>query len=155
MTNRLMQAALVLVILFVAAQFFRPDRTNPPIDLRRTIAAHEGAGSQLVAVLDRACSDCHSNATVWPSYTQVAPLSWLMAYGVKEGRRAVNFSEWGSYSPAQRRTLLAEACQDVSSGKMPGVYAQLHPEMRLSPRDIATICAAARQASAIEAEASQ
>lgn len=145
MTKRLMQAAIVLIVIFVAAQFFRPDRTNPPTILGHTIAAHEGAGSQLVAVLDRGCRDCHSNATVWPGYAQVAPLSWLMAYAVKEGRRAVNFSEWETYSPAQQRVLLAQACQDVSSGKMPGVYTVLHPEMRLSPQDIETVCAAARR----------
>lgn len=27
----------------------------------------------------RACADCHSNATVWPWYTNVAPASWLIA----------------------------------------------------------------------------
>jgi hypothetical protein len=83
---------------------------------------------------------------VWPWYTQVAPLSWLMAYGVSEGRKAVNFSEWAGYSPSQQRTLLAASCDDASTGKMPGVWALLHPEARLSSRDVDTICAAARQA---------
>jgi heme-binding protein len=155
MTKRLMQAAIVIAVIFVAAQFFRPDRTNPPTDPSHTIAAHEGARSQLVAVLDRACGDCHSNATVWPWYTQVAPLSWLMSYGVRQGRMAVNFSEWETYSPARQRLMLAEACQDASSGKMPGVYAALHREMQLSSRDIETICAAARHANATAAEVSR
>jgi len=105
----------------------------------------DGDGERAVAVLDRACSDCHSNMTVWPWYTQVAPLSWLMAYGVREGRQAVNFSEWTAYQPARQRSLLVEACRDVSTGKMPGAYAVLHPDMRLSAQDIETICAASRQ----------
>lgn len=107
-----------------------------------------GAASSLRAVLNRACRDCHSNGTVWPWYTQIAPLSWLMAYGVSKGRKAVNFSEWAAYEPEQQRVLLIESCQDVSQGRMPGAYTLLHPEVRLSTEDSETICAAARQGEA-------
>jgi hypothetical protein len=124
----------------------RPARTNPATDPGKTIQAHMGTTSGLPAVLDRSCRDCHSNETVWPWYTRVAPVSWLMASGVARGRDAVNFSEWGTYSPDARRTLLSASCEDASSGKMPGVYAVVRPETRLSPQDIATICTAARLA---------
>ena len=145
MSGRLKKAAVVFVVVFAAAQLVRPDRANPPTDVSRTIQAHPGTGSGLVAVLDRACRDCHTNGTVWPSYTQVAPLSWLMAYAVRNGRQAVNFSEWAAYPPERQRTLLAESCQDVTAGKMPGAYTLLHPETRLSAQDVETICAAAHQ----------
>jgi hypothetical protein len=70
-----------------------------------------------------------------------------MAYGVREGRKAVNFSEWTGYSPEVQRMLLAASCQDASKGKMPGSpWTLLHPEARLSAQDVETICAAARQA---------
>jgi hypothetical protein len=113
-STRLKQAAVVFIIVFAAAQFVRPERANPATDARRTIQAHVGTASGLVAVLDRACSACHSNATVWPWYTQVAPVSWLMAQAVTEGRKAVNFSEWAAYSPDQQRTLLAVSCDDAT-----------------------------------------
>jgi Haem-binding domain len=147
MGRRVKQAAVVFVIVFAAAQLVRPERANPATDGSRTIQAHVGT-TGLVAVLDRACRDCHSNATVWPWYTHIAPVSWLMAYGVTKGRQAVNFSEWAAYSSEQQRILLALSCQDASEGKMPGPYTRLHPEMRLSAQDIETICAAARQAEA-------
>jgi len=146
MSRRVKQAAVVFVIVFAAAQLVRPGRANPVTDSARTIRAHMGTASGLVAVLDRSCNDCHSNQTVWPPYTQVAPLSWLMAYAVGEGRKAVNFSEWAGYSPEEQRTLLTLSCQDASEGKMPGIYTLLHPEMRLSAQDIETICKAAGQA---------
>jgi hypothetical protein len=145
------RAALIFVVVFVAAQLVRPGRSNPPIDASRTIQAHVKNGSALGAILDRSCGDCHSNATVWPWYTQVAPVSWLMAYGVTKGRRAVNFSEWAAYSPQQQRLLLSVSCDDVTNGKMPGPYTVLRPETRLSPQDIETICTAARQPEANEA----
>jgi heme-binding protein len=147
MSRRLKQAAVLVVVVFAAAQLVRPERANPPTDVSRTIQAHVGTANGLVAVLDRACRDCHSNGTVWPWYTQVAPVSWLMAYGVTAGRKAVNFSEWAAYPPQRQRTLLAAACQDASNGKMPGrPWTLLHPEARLSTQDTETICAAARQA---------
>ncbi|HEY6927995.1 MAG TPA: heme-binding domain-containing protein [Steroidobacteraceae bacterium] len=145
MSRRLKQAAVLFAVVFVAAQLVRPARANPPTDVSRTIQAHAGTGSGLVAVLDRACRDCHTNGTVWPWYTQVAPLSWLMAYAVRGGRQAVNFSEWAAYPADRQRALLAESCQDVTAGKMPGAYTLLHPDMKLSAQDVETICAAARQ----------
>jgi heme-binding protein len=148
MSNRLLQVSAVVVAVLVAIQFVRPDRTNPPTDINRTIAAHAGVTSELVGVLDRSCGDCHSNSTVWPWYTNVAPFSWLMTYGVNEGRKAVNFSDWAGYSPGQQRKLLTESCQDAMSGKMPGLYTALRPETRLSSQDIDMICATARNAEA-------
>lgn len=145
MGKRLKQFAVVFIVLLVAAQFVRPGRTNPTIDATRTIQAHTPRGSGLAAVLDRSCGDCHSNATVWPWYSSVAPLSWLMAYAVKEGRRTVNFSEWAAYPRERQQELLAASCRAVSQGKMPGsAWTWLRPETRLSPHDIDTICEAAR-----------
>jgi cytochrome c len=148
MSRRLTRVAVVFVALFAAAQIVRPDFANPVTDPTRTIQAQATTPSELGVVLDRSCGDCHSNGTVWPSYARVAPVSWLMSYAVTKGRRAVNFSDWASYSPEQQRRLLALSCQDASEGKMPGVYAQLHPETRLSRQDVQTICATARAADA-------
>jgi heme-binding protein len=144
----LKRAAIVIVVFFAGAQLVRPDRTNPPTVTSRTIQAQVGTANGLAATLDRSCRDCHSNNTVWPRSAQVAPLSWLMARAVADGRKAVNFSEWGGYSPAAQRALLSASCEDVSSGKMPGPYTLVRPETKLSPQDVEAICAASRQADA-------
>src|SRR5215471_12728724 len=122
MSRRTKQAAVVFVVVLAAAQLIRPDRTNPASTPSHTIEAVVGTHDGLVAVLYRSCGDCHSNDTVWPWYAQVAPLSWLMASGVNTGRKAINFSDWASYPPAQQRSLLSASCRDVSAGKMPGAY---------------------------------
>lgn len=145
MSRRLQQAAVALVLVVAAAQLIRPDRTNPPIDASRTLQARLGTASGVGAVVDRACGQCHSNATVWPWYTNIAPLSWLMAYGVKQGRKAVNYSDWAAYPPERQRALLVASCGAASSGKMPGsAYTTLYPKTRLSPQDVETICSASR-----------
>jgi len=147
MSRRLKQAAIVFVVLFAAAQLMRPSRVALLTDPGRTIQAHETTKG-LAAVLDRSCGDCHSNATVSRWYTEVAPLSWVMASAVTKGRNVVNFSEWASYPPEQQRILLSLSCQDASEGKMPGPYVRFRSDTRLSTEDVATICAAARQADA-------
>ena len=152
MRKRLKQASVVAVVLFAAAQLVRPDRVNPPTDVRRTIQAQMPTASGLGPVLDRACGDCHSNQTVWPWYTGIAPVSWLMARGVMEGRKAVNFSEWAAYPLDVQQRLLSASCQDVTSGKMPGPYTLLRPQTRLSREDVETICAAARPTAVPTAE---
>jgi hypothetical protein len=71
----------------------------------------------------------------------------IVARGVADGRRAVNFSEWGTYLSDQQRALLAVSSQDPQEGRMPGSsYTRLRPETRLSAQDIMTICAAAIRA---------
>jgi hypothetical protein len=149
MSRRLKQAAVVFVLIFAAAQLVRPGHVNPATDPTHTIQARLGTTSGVVAVLDRACNDCHSNETAWSRYTQIAPVSWLIAYGVSQGRQAVNFSEWTAYPPERQRTLLVESCRDASAGKMPGrPYTLLRPDARLSAEDVETICAASRHAAA-------
>ncbi len=149
MNRRLKQAASVVVIGFAAAQLVRPDRATPATDARRTIQAQVGTASGLVAVLDRACNDCHSNRAAWPWFTKVAPVSWVWANGLKEARSAVNFSEWAAYRPDQQRKLLMDSCQAASNGRMPGPWTLVRPESKLSSRDIETICSAARQTEAV------
>jgi hypothetical protein len=147
--KRLLQAAVIVLALFVLAQLVRPARTNPPIDASRTIEAHLGAANGLAAVLNRSCGDCHSNRTTWSAwYARVAPLSWAMSYAVTQGRKAVNFSEWSSYPPDVQRQMLVASCQAISAGKMPDAYTLFRSETRLSAADLETICSAARYAAA-------
>ncbi len=129
-------------VLFAAMQAIRPARTNPAIDPQRTIHAALGSDTAASKVIDRSCRDCHSHATTWPWYSQVAPVSWLVAHDVNEGRDAVNFSEWAAYAPDRQRKLLADACEEVSEGEMPGLpYRLLHPDTRLAKADVDAICA--------------
>ena len=146
MKNNLKRAAVVFIVVFAAAQLVRPNRTNPAIVADHTIQAQTGAAGGIAPIVNRSCRDCHSNGTEWPWYSQVAPVSWLMTYGVAKGRRAVNFSEWAAYPPDAQRMMLAASCDDVTAGKMPGPYTLVRPETRLSAQDVQAICAAAREA---------
>ena len=91
------------------------------------VAGRVGAGDPLatavwaeaVSVLERSCRDCHSNETTWPWYSSVAPVSWLVARDVNEGRKELNISEFGTYEPKKQQHKLEEACTQVKEGEMP------------------------------------
>jgi Haem-binding domain len=123
-------AALAFCVALIAIQFVPVNRTNPPVqgDFR--------GSAEVVSVLRRACYDCHSNETVWPWYSRVAPLSWVIAHDVNEGRAALNFSTWSQLSPEKQAEAIKESWEEIAEGKMPTwYYVALHPEARLSASD--------------------
>lgn len=135
----------VFVAVLASALLVRPARANLKTDPSHTIQATLVASSALGPVLDRACGDCHSNAMSSRWYTQVAPFSFLIERGAREGRKAVNFSEWTAYSPDQQRAFLVASCTDAINGTMPmPAYVRFRPDAKLSARDVETICGAAR-----------
>lgn len=149
MRTWLKRALLVLVVLAAVMQAVRPARTNPPVDPSREITATHSVHPAVAATLERSCHDCHSNRTVWPWYSQVAPASWLLAYDVNEGRSELNFSEWNAYSPKEKQKLLGKICDEVSEGEMPGApYSFLHPRARLSKPETQAICSWTKEAMA-------
>lgn len=117
-------------------------RVNPPVDLKLTIHADPSVPQPVKDILGRSCRDCHSNSTVWPWYSRVAPASWFVAQDVANGRRALNFSEWGARKPPAQVALAAAACANVRSGRMPlPRYLLLHPGARLNEAEKHVLCA--------------
>jgi len=114
-----------LLVLIQLVPYGR-DHTNPPVQAE---PAWDSPRTRELAV--RACYDCHSNQTTYPWYSNVAPLSWLIQHDVSDGRRRVNFSEWGR--PRQR---VDESARVVRRGEMPPYYyVWLHPQAGLTPQE--------------------
>lgn len=128
------------LVLLVAAQFVRPARTNPMSDESGAIHSHVEMDPAVSDVLRRACYDCHSNATDWPWYSEVAPASWFLVSHVNDGRRHLSFSEWAGYDRKKAARKMHEIDEEVSSKAMPlSSYTLLHPEARLSDQERALI----------------
>jgi cytochrome c551/c552 len=132
---------VILACLFVVAQFSRPARTNPAVDQSLALQAHVQVSPQIASIIDRSCADCHSNKTRWPWYSNVAPVSWFVIDHVNEGRRHLNFSDWGSLNQREAEGMLNEICKEVKSGSMPLTsYTPMHPDSKLSTEDVKTLC---------------
>jgi hypothetical protein len=117
------------VIALAAIQLipYGRDHKNPPVtgepkwDSPRT---HE--------LFSRACNDCHSNETVWPWYSSVAPVSWLTQLDVTLGRKGFNVSEWGRPEENEGE----KAAEEVREGKMPMfIYLPAHPQAKLNAQE--------------------
>lgn len=117
-----------LIVIQIPPLLFQ---TNPPV-----IAEPHWDSLQTRALAQRACFDCHSNETVWPWYSRIAPPSWLVALDVFRGRRHLNFSEWGPASGEREGGSLDEAIEQIQRGEMPPAnYLPLHPEARLTAEE--------------------
>lgn len=85
----------------------------------------------------RSCFDCHSNETIWPWYSHIAPISWLVRRDVDRGRAELNFSEWGL-----RRQEGNDAAGSVADGKMPlALYTLVQRQAILTPAERAELIA--------------
>ena len=139
--TRVKRVALGLCVVGLAIQFYRPSRTNPPVDPARNVVSTASVPAQVSTILKRSCFDCHSNETRWPWYSAVAPMSWAVANDVTKARARMNFSEWGAYAPRKRVAKLEKMCDEVREGKMPlPAYLLLHPEAKLTEADWKAVC---------------
>jgi hypothetical protein len=120
---RIAWALLAVVVLIQLVPYGR-NHENPPV-----IAEPAWDSPTTRALAQRACFDCHSNETVWPWYSNVAPLSWMVQEHVDEGREYLNFSEWN-----RPQEEAGESGETVAEGEMPiPNYLWLHPEAALTP----------------------
>jgi hypothetical protein len=131
---------LALLIALVAIQFVPVQTSNPPV------TGDVPTSPPVKTVLRRACYDCHSNETQWPWYSRIAPISWLLARDVREGRAELNFSTWNQYSTQQQVKKLKESWEEVAEGEMPPwFYVPAHRDARLSAQDRALLRQWARE----------
>ena len=124
----------IIVALGLLIQFIPIDRENPPVSM--TVSAPD----EVMTILQDACFDCHSNETVWPWYTYTAPMKFLIANHVKEGRSYLNFSEWDVVMGYDSVEIANEIIEVMEEDRMPiKPYRALHPEARLEADQIASL----------------
>jgi hypothetical protein len=132
---------IVGVVAVIGIQFVRPARTNPSVDETHTIFAHTQMTPEVTAIINRSCADCHSNKTVWPWYSNLAPISWFVAGHVDHGRKTMNLSEWGSLNHDRQDRRLRQICDEVQDGAMPlSSYTPMHPGSKLTAAEVKTLC---------------
>jgi Haem-binding domain len=123
---------LVILALGIQVVPYGRNHTNPPVTAEPQW--NDPATKELAV---RACYDCHSNETVWPWYSNVAPFSWIVQHDVQEARSELNFSE---FDKPQKE--VKKAAKEVEEGGMPEVqYTMLHPNARLTAAEKAQLAA--------------
>lgn len=142
MPKILKYAVIGLALTFLIAQFIRPSFTNPPVNASERLEASVSVPADVAAILKRSCSDCHTNETNYPWYSQITPVNWWLKNHIDEGRGEMNFSTWGTYTPKRKAKKLEEVCEQVESGAMPlPSYLWGHRDAALSAEDSKLLCA--------------
>jgi len=131
--KKVLIATSVAAIAAVGGSLIHPFGTPGTPSNNQTILREAQIDPETLAIVQRACQNCHSQQTEWPWYSHVAPVSWLLARDVQQARAQMNLSRWQEYPTDDRLRLLSAIGSAVRNRKMPVQrYVLLHPEARLT-----------------------
>jgi len=129
MKKKIVVAAIVALAAIQLIPYGR-DHANPP-----AVAEPAWDTPATRATFFTLCGDCHSHETVWPFYSAIAPVSWLVQHDVDEGREHFNVSRWNG----QKENKGHKAAEEYGEGEMPPwLYRLPRPEIKLAPAERAT-----------------
>ena len=146
-----MNKALKILGLFiftglVIIQFFRIDKTAPPIVQTETLEAAVSVSPDVSQIMVRSCSDCHTNSTIYPWYSNIQPFGWFLKNHIDDGRRKLNFSIFNTYAAKKQAKKLEEICEQVEAKEMPlPSYLWIHRYAVLSESEAKALCDWAKQ----------
>lgn len=132
-------ARKILMLLFAALviiQFLRPSENTSNGVEPYEISARYHVPQNVYISLQKACFDCHSNTTKYPWYFNIQPFAWWMQHHVNDGKKHLNFSEFGSYTKKRKLKKLNEIKESVTEGWMPiDSYLWIHKNAKLTKNE--------------------
>jgi mono/diheme cytochrome c family protein len=137
------KSLLVLGLIFLGMQFVRPAKNTPVAGSRdHDLFSQHTAPAEVKAAFQRACYDCHSNETRYPWYAEVQPAGWFLASHVRDGKKHLNFSEFGKQPHGRARRQLEACLDEITEGTMPlASYTWIHRHARLTDAEIEAVAA--------------
>ncbi|SFS77398.1 heme-binding domain-containing protein [Lutibacter maritimus] len=127
--KKILLAILAVVVLI---QFIRPEKNNSQ-NYSNDISKVVDVPTEVQEILKTSCNDCHSNNTVYPWYSEIAPISWYLASHVNEGKEHLNFSEWTVYNENQKSHIIKDIEEELEEQKMPlKSYLIIHKDAKMT-----------------------
>ncbi|NNK82305.1 MAG: heme-binding domain-containing protein [Flavobacteriaceae bacterium] len=143
----LKKVLFVLFIVFVIAQFFRPEKNQGDLATLDTFLNETNPPEDLHLILKTACFDCHSDYTRYPWYNSITPLNYWLADHIDHGKGELNFSNWAEYSLKHKDHKLEEVMDLVKKKEMPlESYTWTHKDAILSDEQIENVMAWTKEA---------
>ena len=85
-------------------------------------------------ILRTSCYDCHSYNTNYPLYSYIQPARFFMEEHIKDGKKDLNFNEFGRYSKRKQGNKLEAIVKQIKSDEMPlASYTLIHKNAILTP----------------------
>ena len=124
---------VILIIELIAIQFFPSELNQGNREVPNDVAKVYNIPQQVERSLQVSCYDCHSNATAYPWYNKIQPVAMYLENHVNDGKKHLNFSEFGGYSIDEQKKKLKEIRHEVEDGEMPLTsYTFIHKDANLS-----------------------
>lgn len=137
---------LVLLIVFIIAQFFGPDKNDGDINTVAAFETETNPPEDVKLILKNACYDCHSDATNYPWYNNITPVNYWLAGHIKDGKKHFNVSKWEGNSIKRKDHKFDELIEEVEEGEMPlNSYTWTHGDAKLTPEQITSVINWAKQ----------
>jgi len=124
------------LIIFLLMQCYQPARNlDEGQVLLEDITKVYQVPKSIQTILQTSCYDCHSNNTNYPWYSYIQPGRIFMESHIKNGKKNLNFSEFGNYSKRKQMSKLESISKQVKSGEMPlDSYTLIHKNATLSQK---------------------
>lgn len=124
---------LTVLVLLVAIQFIHPKKNISQEISASDITNVRTVPNDVLQILQTACYDCHSNNTVYPWYNTIQPVAWWMNKHINNGKRHLNFSEFGNYDTKKANHKLDEVIETLEKDEMPLFsYVIIHRDAKLT-----------------------
>lgn len=128
---------LGLLVLFLGAQAFRPEKNLSAAPATSDLLVKHPAPPAVERMLRSGCYDCHSENTRYPWYAEIQPLGWWLDQHVRDGKRALNLSLFGEWSAKRQASRLEEMVDTIAQREMPLTsYTLGHPEAKFTDAQI-------------------
>ncbi|TFG90534.1 MAG: cytochrome C [Candidatus Atribacteria bacterium] len=139
---------IVVVLGFIVIQFIPSGIPGIKPEDDNNIVKSGLLSDPVTGLLRKSCFDCHTDQTELPWYSRLAPVSWLLADHINEGKSHLNFSEWGGYSKRGKIGKLEDIKDELESGGMPlKSYLLMHPDAKMKPEEVTSLLNWAEEAS--------
>jgi hypothetical protein len=133
----LKKIGLLLLIVFIIAQFFGPEKNDGDIASVDAFLADTNPPEDVKLILKTACIDCHSDSTRYPWYNNITPVNYWLADHIDHGKGHFNVSKWNDYSDKKKDHKLDELIEMVEAKEMPlPSYTWTHGDAKLSQEQI-------------------
>lgn len=124
---------LPILVLFIIAQFFGPERNEGELSSIDAFIAETQPPKEVATLLKETCYDCHSDVTRYPWYNKITPVNYWLASHVNDGKKHFNVSNWDANSIKRKDHKFDELIEMVEDKEMPlQSYTITHKEANLT-----------------------
>lgn len=124
---------VLLLIIFVIAQFFGPDKNEGDLASINAFMAETKPSEEVKIILKETCFDCHSDVTRYPWYNNITPVNYWLTGHIKDGKKHFNVSNWEGNSTKRKDHKFDELIEKVEEKQMPlNAYTWSHSEAKLT-----------------------